>query len=106
MKITLFVFLFLCAAAAFGQNAAVIPNEPQITQFAEHPQHADARGMGVERPIVGASHDGISYAQGERPLWEFGPVSTPVPLGDVARAFRNQKSTAKKAEITLEKQGS
>ena len=106
MKITLFVLLFLCAAAAFGQNAAVIPNEPQITTFAEHVLHAEAHGMAVERPIVGASHDGITYAQGERPLWEFGPVSRPVPLGDVARAYRNQKSTAKKAEIILEKQGS
>jgi hypothetical protein len=39
-------------------------------------------------------------------LWEFGPVSQPTPLGDVARAYRKEKSVAKKAELVLEKQGS
>jgi hypothetical protein len=46
-------------------------------------------------------------AHGERPLWEFGPVSEPErPLGDVAREVRKEKQVARKAEITLEKQGS
>jgi len=39
-------------------------------------------------------------------LWEFGPVSQSVPLGDVARAYRREKLTVKKSEVILEKQGS
>lgn len=98
--------LILCAAAAFGQTAAVIPNQPQVTQFSDHPLHAEPHAMATERPIVGGSADAYTYAQGEQPLWQFGEVSKPVPLGDVARAYRDKKSTAKKAEIILEKQGS
>ena len=56
-------------------------------------------------PLVGGG--AYTYAQGERPLWEFGPAfPPPTPLGDVARAFRKEKLAAKKAEIVLEKQGS
>jgi len=62
--------------------------------------------MATETPLVGDSPNAYTYAQGERPLWEFGPVSPPVPLGDVARAYRKEKLTAKKAEIIFEKQGS
>jgi hypothetical protein len=75
-------------------------------QFTEHPEHASIAPMATERPIVGGASDNYSYAKGERPLWEFGPVSEPVPLGDVARAYRKEKMAAKKAEIVLEKQGS
>jgi hypothetical protein len=62
--------------------------------------------MASEHALVGGGPGTYSYAQGERPLWEFGPVSVPVPLGDVARAVRKEKLTAKKAEIVFEKQGS
>jgi hypothetical protein len=61
--------------------------------------------LAAEHPLVGGT-DTYSYAQGERPLWEFGPISQPVPLGDVARAFRREKLDAKKAQVVLEKQGS
>jgi len=46
---------------------------------------------------------GYYYAQGERPLWEFGPVSQPIPLGDIARAFRKEHAAAKKAQRVFEK---
>ncbi|HEX3741187.1 MAG TPA: hypothetical protein VHV29_15930 [Terriglobales bacterium] len=105
MKITLLVLLILCTAAAFGQ-AAVLSNQPQITVFPDHPQHAEPHAMAAEHPIAGTTADAYSYAKGERPLWEFGPVSEPTPLGDVARAYRNEKSTTKKAQIVFEKQGS
>ena len=62
--------------------------------------------MASERPLVGGAPDAYAYAHGERPLWEFGPVSQPVSLGDVARACRKEKATAKKAERVFEKQGS
>jgi hypothetical protein len=43
-------------------------------------------------------------AQGERPLWEFATNPAPeVPLGDVARLYRQQHATVKKAVKVLEK---
>jgi len=105
MKTTLVVLFILCAAAALGQTAAVLPSQVQIVQVPEHPLHAEYRAMANERPLVGEPN-AYSYAQGERPLWEFGPVSVPTPLGDIARACRKEKQSAKKAEIVFEKQGS
>lgn len=104
MKITLLILILFCAAAAFGQ--AGISSQPVVVQFGEHPEHASVQAMATEHPIVGGAPDNYSYAKGERPLWEFGPVSEPIPLGDIARACRKEKLAAKKAEIVLEKQGS
>jgi len=106
MKTTLLVLFILWAAVAFGQTAAVLPNQVQVVEIPDHPAHASLHEMAPEQPLVGGSPSTYTYAQGERPLWEFGPVSAPVPLGDVARAYRKEKLTAKKAEIVFEKQGS
>ena len=107
MKTTLLVLFILCAATAFGQLTGSISSQPQVVQVPDHPQHAEPHAMASERFIVGGGYNTYTVAQGERPLWEFGPVSAPpTPLGDVARAYRKEKSTAKKAEIVLEKQGS
>jgi len=107
MKITLFVLFIFCTAAAFGQVGSSVSSQAQPIQMSEHPQHAELHDMAQERPLVGGSANTYTYAQGERPLWEFGPVAPPpTPLGDVARAFRREKLAAKKAEIVFEKQGS
>lgn len=103
MKITLFVLLILCTAAAFGQTAPVLPNQVQMVVIPDHVAHASQHDMAQERPLVGGNSDNYTYAQGERPLWEFGPVSTPVPLGDIARAYRREKLGIKKAEVRLDK---
>lgn len=103
MKTVLLVLILFCAAGAFGQ---ALSNQPMVLEFPEHPQHASVTPMADEHPIVGGGAQTYTYAQGERPLWEFGPVSVPVPLGDVARAVRKEKMTAKKAAIVLDKQGS
>jgi len=105
MKITRVVLFISCTAAAFGQGgASVLSSQPQIIQSPSHPLHADIHPMATETSLLdGGSY---TYAQGERPLWEFGPASQPTPLGDVARAYRKEKLTAKKAEIVFEKQGS
>lgn len=104
MKNILLVLLLFCAASAFGQ--AALSNQPMVLEFSQHPQHASVTPMADEHPLVGGAPNTYTFAHGERPLWEFGPVSEPVPLGDVARAYRKQKMTAKKAEFVLEKQGS
>lgn len=106
MKITFVVLFMTCSAVAWGQIAGALPNQPQVLELPDHPQHAALHEMATEQPLVGGSPSTYTYAQGERPLWEFGPVSEPVPLGDVARAYRKEKLTAKKAEIIFEKQGS
>jgi hypothetical protein len=104
---TIFVVLFiLCAAAAFGQAAGSISSQAQILEFPEHPQHAAPHAMAQESPIVGGAIDTYTFAHGERPLWEFGPVTEQPSLGDVARAYRKEKLTSKKSEFVFEKQGS
>jgi hypothetical protein len=106
MKNTLLVVMIVfVGSACFGQ-AASISSQPQVIQMPSNPRHADQHAMASENSLVGGGPNTYSYAQGERPLWEFGPVSEPVPLGDVARAVRKEKLTAKKAEIVFEKQGS
>lgn len=105
MKKLLFAIVFLGATAAFGQ-AGSISSQATPIQFSEHPQHASITAMACEHTLVGGTADNYNYAHGERPLCEFGPVTEPTPLGDVARAFRKQKLAAKRAEIVFEKQGS
>ena len=104
MKTAIFILFIFCAAAALAQTAPVLPNQTQILRLPEHPEHASVHDMAQEQPIVGGTM--YSYAQGERPLWEFGPVAEPLPLGDVARAYRKEKLSMKKAAIVFEKQGS
>jgi hypothetical protein len=102
MKITILAMMILGSAAAFGQSGTAPETTP--LQMADHTQHANYTAMATAQSL--SPSDTITYAQGERPLWEFGPVSVPVPLGDVARAYRKEKQAAKKSEIIFEKQGS
>jgi hypothetical protein len=108
MKTIIIAAMILCSAAAFGQvGASALSNQVTPLQIVDHPQHASYTRMACDSPLVGGASDTYSYAQGERPLWEFGPVSQPpLPLGDVARAYRKDRVNAKKAEVVLEKQGS
>lgn len=105
MKTTLLILLIFCTVAAFGQSAPVLSNVPAPTHFYENPAHAEPHAMAQEHSLVG-SPDAYDYAQGEQPLWQFGPVSQATPLGDVARAYRKEKDVTKKATVVLDKQGS
>ncbi len=100
MKTTFFAFCFLCATAAFGQTAGVLSNNPQPTEVPDHPQHASEHAMAQESNLLGSS--AYSYAQGERPLWDFGSAKQEVPLGDIARAYRKGHVIDKKAVKVLE----
>ena len=104
MKTTIFVICLLCATTSAVAQAAASASQgqPQMLRMAENPQHASEHDMATEQSLLKCS--AYSYAKGERPLWEFGPVSQPpVPLGDVARAYRAGHTLAKKAEVILEK---
>jgi hypothetical protein len=102
MKTTIIVLCFLGATAAFAQNAPVLPNTPQPLQMNDHPQHASEHAMAQESSLLSCSS--YSYAKGERPLSDFGgTLKQETPLGDIARAFRKDHTTAAKAATTLEK---
>ena len=105
MKNVLLAFFVLCAASAFGQ-AGSISSQAQPVRFADHPEHAEPHEMATQTPIAGGAVDAYTYGQGEQPLWQFGPISQPVPLGDVARAYRKERLTGKKTALVFEKQGS
>jgi hypothetical protein len=101
MKTASLLICLLCAAAAAAQNAPVLTNQAQAIQMPSHDQHASQHELAPAQNLLGNAS--YYYAQGERPLWEFGPVSQPVPLGDIARAFRKEHAAARKAQRVLEK---
>jgi hypothetical protein len=99
IKTSLLVLFFLCATAAFGQSVSFLNAEPQPLAFPSHPQHASRQPMGLEQNLLGDGAYGYTYARGERPLWDVVSESNAVPLGDVARVFKKEHATAKKADI-------
>jgi hypothetical protein len=106
MKTTIFalcVLCLLCATSAFGQNAPVLSNTPQVTTMFEHPEHATVHAMAQESTLFGPNP--YTYARGEQPISEY--ASAPayeMPLGDVARAYRKQHAmTTAKAVRSLDK---
>ncbi len=102
MKTILCVLFLICATAAFAQNAPVLTNQPSIMQIPDHAEHASQHDMAISQDLL--EHSNYSYAKGERPLWEFGPVGPPpVPLGDIARDNRKDHALVKKAQIIWEK---
>jgi hypothetical protein len=99
MKTAVFVFCLFCASASFAQIGSISGQAQQLT-MSEHPEHAVQHDMAQPQDMY--EHNAYSYAQGERPLWEFGPISQPVPLGDIARVLRKQHALVKKADIIWE----
>src|ERR1700733_7728282 len=100
MKTAIFIFCLFCASAALGQAGATGAIATPIA-MAEHPIHAEQHDMARPQNIY--EHSDYTYAQGERPLWEFGTISHPVPLGDIARVLRKEHALARKADIIWEK---
>ena len=103
MKTVFFLFCVMCASAAFGQattGASALSAEPTPVMVPTHPRHADHQDLLTEQSLLGASVN-IS-AHGERPLWEFAPKKVEVPLGDVARALREDHKVAKKSATVVE----
>jgi len=96
MKTAVFVFCLFCASASFAQ----LGGEATQLQMADHGRHAEQHDMARPQNIL--EHSEFAYEKGERPLWEFGPISQSVPLGDVARAYRKEHALVKKADILWE----
>ena len=102
MKTTIIVLCFLCATAAFAQNAPVLSGTAAPIQMAEHPWHASQHSMAPETSLLGTVSP-YTYAKGEVPLSELGSLPYETPLGDVARAYRKEHGDSPKATIVLEK---
>ncbi len=97
MKTTLFALCFLCATVAFGQNAPVLANNPQPTEFVDHVQHASPHTMGTEGTLLGDSVYATEH--GERPMSDFATgmtVTDERPLGDIARELKMKHASATK----------
>jgi hypothetical protein len=98
MKTLLFLLCILCASVAWGQSTlgqSGLSSEPQVIEFHSHVQHASQIGMGTEHRVL--EHSQNVMAHGQRPLWEFASLSQEVPLGDIARALRQEHELARKA---------
>ena len=101
MKTTIFVLCLFTATLAAAQAAPSVSGQPQPMRMSENPLHASQHEMGNEQSLLHTS--AYTYAHGELPLSEVGVISQPIPLGDVARAYRAEHKLAKKAQVVLEK---
>lgn len=97
------IFLFASLGHAQIAGSSVQPVNGPSYSVPDHPQHASQADLRHETSLLG--NNSITYAQGERPMWEFGPISVPKPLGDVAREYRAGHATAEKATIVWNQQG-
>jgi hypothetical protein len=100
--IFLFASLGHAQSIAGGGGSIQAPTGPTYS-VPDHPMHAEQHELRPETSLLGGGN--VTYAQGERPLWEFGSSYVPKPLGDVARAYRKEHATAEKAQIVWNQQG-
>ena len=103
MKSTLLTLLAVCvlsSAAAFAQWSYINPEAHPVV-IPSHEQHAFEGSLRQEGSLY--VRTATAVAQGERPLWEVAHPAPEVPLGDIARLYRQQHATAKKAVKVLEK---
>jgi hypothetical protein len=101
MKIATFVVCFFCTTLGFGQVASVAASatnaEPQPLHFYTHVEHASHKAMATEASLLQPS--AYLSAHGERPLWEVTKLPNPIPLGDIARALRQEHAEVIKSEV-------
>jgi hypothetical protein len=100
MKTIFGTLFFLCATAAFSQNAPVLNNDAQPLRITDHPEHAAQHGLAPETSLLGGSS--YSYAKGEVPLAEFASPIYETPLGDLARALKKERANNPKAKKVSE----
>jgi hypothetical protein len=97
-KLLLLAACVFCAGTVAAQNIApaMANGDPQMRSFAfEHSQRAAQTGLAQEQDI--REQNVVTYAHGERPLWEFMSLSPTEPLGDIARTLKQERAAMKKA---------
>jgi len=94
------IFLGLCllfATAAFGQSVLTGSSFANTVQPADHPNRSTFQDMGTERSLLGSNN--VLIGHGEMPLSEAPLQFHEVPLGDSARALKQEHANVKKARI-------
>jgi hypothetical protein len=104
MKTAIFALCFFGATVALGQSVGSTYGIAPVSNSVQMPSHAERASqtpMAREQNLL--EHSTYDYAQGELPLWEVQSLlhSRPVPLGDIARAFRKDHELVKKADIVV-----
>ena len=59
--------------------------------------HISHQAMAEEQSLLQPS--AYTHAQGARPLWEVAKLPDAIPLGDVARALREEHTVVRKSEV-------
>jgi hypothetical protein len=96
MKTAFLAMCILGASAAFGQTAtSSVSARPQIYSFETHSERASRQPLAPTQNLNG--NEIMVYANGELALWEVATPVHEVPLGDSARALRQEHATVKKA---------
>jgi len=108
MKPALLVASLLFTTAALGQSIGAGVASPYLStpySVVTHDQHASFRSLAQEQSLNDQGN-GVYVAEGEIPLAEVPlPPHHEMSLGDVARLYRKQHETAKKAAFVFEQQG-
>jgi len=104
--IFLISLLLLLGVGAFGQCCQSSMAAPAMTSAwtaPDHSQRAMRHGLATEYDL--REIGGVTMARGELPAWEVMSPAEETPLGDVARDYRKEHETAKKARIVWEQVG-
>jgi hypothetical protein len=102
-KSVFMLFLLATASLAFGQatvGSGPLSAQPVPLQMPSHVEHADYTPLGLEHSLIEKS--AYTFARGERPLWEVSPLAEEIPLGDIARALREEHMKAPRAQFVKE----
>ena len=86
-------------SAAQSAAGAGVTFDPQMTIIGfDHVQRATQIGLAQEQDLREKSE--VTYAHGEKPLWEFMTLAPEESLGDVARSLKQERATEKKAVMS------
>ncbi len=103
MKKLIFLACIFCAmnaVNAMGQSNYGTTMSADVAPFemSDHTQIAQPHDLAPEHDLRGRASM-VEYSQGERPLWEFVQLMPQTPLGDTARAYRQEHELVKKSPI-------
>jgi hypothetical protein len=97
MKSTFLVLFLLLATGAFAQTVLSGSSLARNFQPTEHQDRATSQDLGVEQNLLGSNT--VFIGHGEMPLSEVPLMFHEVPLGDSARALKQEHVKVKKAHI-------
>ena len=99
MKATFLVVCLFLATGAFGQAALTGSSFTRSYQPVDHPSPAEPYPMGTEQNLLGSNS--VLVGHGEMPLSEAPLQFREVPLGDSARALKQEHAQMKKSQVVF-----